>query len=96
MSAEIVPISTSSKKKLRGFQLLSPKRMAEISSIGGKAAHAQGTGHEWNPAEAAEAGRKGGFATAANKRKALKVRTSLRSGGFDPNSSRNVLGVGCG
>lgn len=35
-------------------------RLREIASKGGKAAHAQGTAHEWDSAEAAEAGRLGG------------------------------------
>jgi hypothetical protein len=32
----------------------------EIASLGGKAAHAEGTAHEFTPAEASSAGRKGG------------------------------------
>jgi general stress protein YciG len=32
----------------------------EIASLGGKAAHAKGTAHEWTPEEASAAGRLGG------------------------------------
>lgn len=35
-------------------------RRKEIASMGGKAAHKQGTAHEWTKTEAAAAGRKGG------------------------------------
>jgi general stress protein YciG len=46
----------------RGFQLLSPERRREISSMGGQAAHDLGRAHEWKPGEQAarDAGRKGG------------------------------------
>jgi general stress protein YciG len=43
----------------RGFALLSPKRMQEISSMGGKAAHRQGAAHQWTVEEARAAGKKG-------------------------------------
>jgi len=38
-------------------------RQREIASKGGKAAHAQGTGHEGDAEEARAAGRKGGMAS---------------------------------
>lgn len=44
----------------RGFALLSPKRMREIASLGGKSAHRNGTAHKWTPEEARAAGKKGG------------------------------------
>ena len=44
----------------RGFANMDPQRQREIASKGGKAAHAQGAAHEFTPAEAAAAGRKGG------------------------------------
>ncbi len=39
---------------------MDPARQREIASMGGKAAHAKGTAHQWTPAEAKEAGKKGG------------------------------------
>ncbi len=39
----------------------------KIASMGGKAAHAKGVAHEWNSAEAAEAGRIGGRAKLDNR-----------------------------
>ena len=58
-------------KKRRGFAVMDPKRVSEIASKGGKAAHAAGTAHEFSRDEAREAGRKGGYATHA-RRKAPK------------------------
>lgn len=56
MSNEAAP------KQRRGFACLSPERKREIASMGGKAAHASGQAHHWNPETAAKAGRKGGLA----------------------------------
>jgi len=39
------------------------EKQREIASKGGRAAHQKGTAHEWTPAEAREAGRKGGIAS---------------------------------
>ena len=47
-------------KKRRGFALMSPERQREIARLGGRAAHARGAAHEWTPAAARTAGRKGG------------------------------------
>lgn len=44
----------------QGFASMPKEKQREIASKGGKAAHAQGTAHEWTSAEAAEAGRRGG------------------------------------
>jgi hypothetical protein len=38
-------------------------KQREIASKGGRAAHQKGTAHEWTPAEARAAGRKGGVAS---------------------------------
>lgn len=55
-------------KKKRGFATMTPERRREISSQGGKAAHAAGTAHEFDSEEATEAGRKGGYAAHANRK----------------------------
>jgi len=44
----------------RGFASMDPNKQKEIASKGGRAAHVQGTAHEWSSEEAREAGRKGG------------------------------------
>lgn len=51
-----------SNEKKRGFAALSPERLREISSKGGKAAHEAGTAHHFSHEEAVEAGSKGGRA----------------------------------
>jgi general stress protein YciG len=47
------------------------KLVSEISRKGGKAAHSAGTAHEFTSEEAREAGRKGGHASHASRRKVL-------------------------
>jgi general stress protein YciG len=42
---------------------MEPEQQKRIASKGGKAAHQSGHAHEWDSAEAAEAGRKGGLAS---------------------------------
>ncbi|NQW79954.1 MAG: general stress protein [Polaromonas sp.] len=59
MSSENPSQKATSK---RGFASMDPQRQKEIASLGGKAAHASGKAHEFNTAEAREAGRKGGRA----------------------------------
>ena len=50
------------EKKKRGFAAMDPKKVAEIASKGGKAAHAAGTAHQFTSEEARTAGKKGGAA----------------------------------
>ena len=50
----------------RGFASMDPEQQREIASLGGKASHEKGTGHEWDSQEAREAGRKGGLAHGRN------------------------------
>jgi general stress protein YciG len=56
------PAEAPRKKARRGFAAMSAEKQKEIASLGGKAAHAKGTAHEFSPEEAREAGRKGGQA----------------------------------
>jgi general stress protein YciG len=44
----------------RGFASMDPARQRQIASQGGRAAHQQGTAHEFDSEEARVAGRKGG------------------------------------
>jgi uncharacterized protein len=46
----------------RGFAAMDREKQKQIASMGGKAAHAKGTAHEFTSAEAAAAGSKGGKA----------------------------------
>jgi general stress protein YciG len=52
-------------KSRRGFASMDPAKRRAIASKGGKAAHAQGSAHEFTPEEARIAGRKGGEAAHA-------------------------------
>jgi general stress protein YciG len=54
----------------RGFAAMDPARQRQIASLGGRASHKLGTGHEFTSEEAAAAGRKGGQARAMNRAKA--------------------------
>ncbi|MDL2284992.1 hypothetical protein LJC19_07635 [Oxalobacter sp. OttesenSCG-928-P03] len=51
----------------RGFAAMSKERQREISSMGGRAAHAQGKAHVFTSEEARIAGRKGGAAVSRNR-----------------------------
>lgn len=51
----------------RGFAAMDPQLQRAIASRGGRAAHEQGTAHEFTSAEAREAGRKGGQASARRR-----------------------------
>lgn len=59
--------------KDRGFASMDRALLRELTSKGGKAAHRKGTAHEWDSEEARAAGRKGGIATAAKKRREAGV-----------------------
>ena len=61
--------ASSSLRKRRGFAAMDPARQREIASRGGKASHEKGTGHEWDRESAREAGRKGGIASHAGRKR---------------------------
>ena len=67
--AEASAVSEPKPRRPRGFAAIDRKLLAEIASKGGKAAHSAGTAHEFTSNEAREAGRKGGLATHAKRRK---------------------------
>ena len=49
-------------RRPRGFAAMDRKKVSEIASKGGKAAHAAGTAHQFSSDEARNAGKKGGVA----------------------------------
>lgn len=51
----------------RGFAGMSDQRQRAIAAQGGRAAHKQGTAHEFSPSEARRAGQKGGEAVSRNR-----------------------------
>ncbi len=62
----------SKPKRPRGFAAMDRKLVSEIARKGGKAAHSAGTAHEFTSEEARVAGRKGGRATHAKRRKTVE------------------------
>lgn len=54
-------------KVKRGFAAMTPERVREIASQGGKAAHANGTAYKYTHDTAREAGRKGGQTVSQNR-----------------------------
>ena len=55
--------STEKARSRRGFAGMDRAQVRELASRGGKAAHEQGTAHEFTSEEARAAGRKGGLAS---------------------------------
>jgi general stress protein YciG len=67
-------------KRPRGFAAMDRKLVSEIARKGGKAAHSAGTAHEFTSEEARIAGRKGGRATHAKRRKAIEDQQGSKTG----------------
>lgn len=57
----------------RGLASIPPEQRKAISKKGGQIAHQLGVAHEWDTAEAREAGRKGGLKAAANRRARIEA-----------------------
>ena len=55
------------KSRGRGFASMDQEKQREIARRGGRAAHEQGTAHEWTSDEARVAGRKGGSSSHDHK-----------------------------
>jgi general stress protein YciG len=89
-----IPIMASSHqgggKSNRGFASMDPQRQREIASEGGRAAHEKGTAHEFTSEEAREAGRKGGMARSANRRKAMESGSGSSSHASGSNSGSSI------
>lgn len=60
-------VETPASPKKRGFAAMDPALVSQISSKGGKAAHAQGKAHQFTTEQARAAGRKGGTAPHVNR-----------------------------
>ena len=59
--------SQQDRKGERGFAAMDAERQREIARKGGRAAHEQGTAHQFSSEEAREAGRKGGIRVSQNR-----------------------------
>jgi general stress protein YciG len=62
------PEGKKMEKQKKGFNVLTPEQRIEIARLGGLAAQATGRAHKFTPAEAREAGRKGGLAPRTKRR----------------------------
>ena len=56
-----------SNQSNRGFASMDEDKQREIAAQGGRAAHASGNAHEFNSAEARQAGQKGGSHSQGNQ-----------------------------
>ena len=80
-----MPTSKSSGgESKRGFASMDENKQREIASKGGKAAHEKGTAHEFDSAEAREAGRKGGEASRGGKSGGSNSTSSGRGSSAQP------------
>jgi general stress protein YciG len=75
--------ATIKVRRPRGFAAMDRKKVSEIASKGGKAAHAAGTAHQFSTEEARAAGRKGGVAPHVRRGRGPRVQqpTSAPSSG---------------
>lgn len=70
------------QSRRRGFAGMDPEARRAIARAGGRAAHAQGVAHRFTPAEAREAGRKGGAVVSLDRRHMAEIgRKGGRSAG---------------
>ena len=76
------------KARGRGFASMDAEKQRRIASLGGRAAHQQGTAHEFSSEEAREAGRKGGMARSANRSKQAQGNQGSSGSNSGDNSSR--------
>ena len=64
---------STAKSAARGFASMSAARQRAIARMGGRAAHRQGTAHEFSPREAREAGRKGGVSVSRDRQHMARI-----------------------
>lgn len=80
--------TTPPAKKLHGFATWPKEKQREAASKGGKIAHASGKAHRFSGEEAKEAGRRGGLAIAAKRRRMKEVAELKRFIEIDETTSR--------
>ncbi len=78
--SDVYRVEDTVAKEDRGFASMDRAKQREIASKGGKAAHQQGTAHEWSSEEAREAGRKGGMASHRRRQTALESKAQEAEG----------------
>ena len=60
-------------KKRRGFAAMDPEQQREIARLGGQAAHAKGTAHEFTTEEARHVGKLGGWVTSRDRKHMARI-----------------------
>lgn len=65
-------LSQPEQKKARGFQTMDAERRSEISSLGGRTAHQNGLGHEFDSESASKAAQARWAKHRAKQQKALE------------------------
>jgi uncharacterized protein len=75
-------------RKPRGFAAMDRKRVSEIASKGGKAAHAAGTAHQFTSDEARNAGRKGGVAPHVRRGRGPRIQPPTSTPTPDSNEAK--------
>jgi general stress protein YciG len=79
----------------RGFAAMDDDKQREIAAEGGRAAHEQGTAHEFDSAEAREAGRRGGEAVSQDREHMSEIgRMGGEARGGSSNSDRDQQDAG--
>lgn len=76
-------------KARRGFAAMDREKVREIASKGGKAAHEQGTAHQFTSEEAREAGKRGGIAPHRSRGR----RPVAEAGPVDPPATASAGGA---
>jgi len=71
---------------------MDPTKQKQIASKGGRAAHLQGTAHQFSSEEARTAGRKGGLAVSRNSRHMAEI--GRRGGAASRGGGRRAESIG--
>ncbi len=71
---------TEKRRGRRGFAAMDAALQRELAARGGRASHAKGTGHEWDPGAARDAGKKGGIASGLSRNRKKQERLATRKG----------------
>ena len=74
------PAPAPKPRKPRGFAAMDRKKVSEIASKGGKAAHAAGTAHQFTSDEARVAGKKGGVAPHVRRGRGPRITPAEQKG----------------
>lgn len=80
-------------KSKRGFASMSPERMRQVCSLGGKAAHALGKAHKFTPEEASAAAKAGHSRGTAHEFNREEARIAGRKGGLVRAANRKNLSI---